>query len=206
MNKEALKKNAIMLLSAFRPADKDDPEAFFLSTLKMPEFVDGAPISKIFKVAKFKMCFKKIEGKTYRGAYARNNFAGINHVTDLDFSDIEKTNFEIPKIEQNNKNIHFTTSEDVLKYISDNWYDLRQYMTEDIKREHARDPSFKNMSPFKKRRAGELAGFKRTFTLFEENRSIPAPEIKKSQKKKTVRDMAKLLYGDMFEQPTTMPT
>jgi hypothetical protein len=144
---------------------------------------------KVLRIAGFKDSTRHENGKTTRGYYITNNENGCYDTTKLSYNKPKKM-APIP--------IVLNTEDAVLTYISNNWGDLYKYMTTDIKDEYKRDPSFKNMTTFKKNKTIRQAGFKHTFTLFEDSRVEAAPELPKNKSTKTKQDATRLLYPELF--------
>lgn len=192
MDPNKLLRMAGVLLSSYKPSKKSQSSKFITKKQIVAiilEKYEKAPICKVLKFAQFKSSVINKDGKSQRGYWVEH----ADTVPDvLKLLDIDKPAHVVQHLFLNNE-------ADVLKHITDNWYSLRQYMTDDIVQEYNRDPTFRTLTTFKINKAIKLAGFTNTFTLFEENRVLAKPEIKKSQKKKPVRNMEKLLHKEFYE-------
>lgn len=190
-----------MILNEYLPAEKNEKGSLFVSKYELVRHLkrnyNNGLTKKILQISGFKQFVRNYEGKTTRGYCVKANENGGFDIKTLPGYGIE----DVIKKE----NVTILSQSDALKYISDNWYILREYMTEDIIQEHKRDPAFTNMTTFKINKAIRLAGFKPTLTLFEERRVLSKPEVPKNIKKKKIVDMAQVLHGELFEPYDTTP-
>lgn len=189
MDNQKLIKMAVCILNVYEPAKKDEEGAIFLTRKDIQFLLPNeykTPISKILKFANFQDCSKRINNIAYRGTWAKDQTKNIDHAAIL----ISKLNCTTNH-EQGKNRLYLLNEEDVLNYIINNWFDFKQYMTEDLILEY-NTHKFVNSSTFKKGKIVKLAGFKPTYTLFEENRSVAQPIVPKNKPKNKI-DINKLM-------------
>jgi len=196
MNHKKAIKLAALILSQYKCIGKTD-DSFFITREQMinilPENDKNVQLTKLLKIIQFQDSFKKVNGKTCRGSWV------VQQDQIIDISKLGLSNFDHEEAKSKNPDRpYFFASEDVIKYISDNWYSLSLYMTHDIVMSHTLDPSLKSMSQYKKNNAIKLAGFVPSFTLFEENRTPAKPRLAKNETRKSTANSNMILHPEYF--------